>query len=320
MSYEKSNCITPVDKEEYFVRLIKKNRIHDLFILDYLYGNGNELSAKFWSTRSSSRLAFDLYSWIVEKENVKYFKFEYKLPGVITSKSGSSGVPNLDVYFEIDNNIVFIENKYTEKSDFKYLDLKRVQLNGEKAKPKLSEAYYLDNKYGFSKLTLTERFYDNERIGKLFSTYCYEINEVIEELQKKDKKECAWFDAKQETCHLFGIIFYLLGTKAEHINKRKEELRNKKITLCHIFWKMEKDNDSAEFPILFKEKAEKLINEILENNGFYCKFEFKILTVQNLIEENVDFFGLSFKDAYAYGTTTPLKDQMVQYKITTQRS
>ncbi len=319
MSNEKTTCISTRDKVEYFERLIKKNRKDDFFIFDYLNGSGNELSTKFWSKRSSSRLAFDLYSWIVENKNVKDFSFEYMLPGVLTSKSGPSGVPNMDVYIEIDNNIVFIENKYTEKSDFRYMDLDRLQSNGEKAKAKLSQAYYLNGTYGRSGLSLTDRFYGKKEIGEAFSNFCLEINDEIIKLQVSDIKECAWFDAKQDTCHLFGIIFYLLGTKIDHLNKRREELHNKKISLCHIFWKMNKDNESAQFPIFFKQKAERLINEILEGYGFNCKFDFRILTAQSLFEQNIDFYGLNFMDALAYGTNKPLRVQMEQYIKTTQR-
>lgn len=320
MSNEKTISISTEEKVEYFKRLIKKNRKSKYYIIDYLNGGGNELSSKFWSKRSSSRLAFDLYSWIVENKNVKEFCFEYMLPGVLTSKSGPSGVPNMDVYIEIDNNIVFIENKYTEKSDFGYMDLNKVKSNGELAKPKLSQAYYLNKEYGRSNLSLAERFYGYKEIGEAFSNFCMEIDEEIIKLQKDDKTECAWFDAKQETCHLFGIIFYLLGVNFDDKNKHRENLQNKKIILYNIFWKMDKDNDSAQFPILFKEKAEELINEIIEMKSFNCTFEFKFLTVQNLFEDNIDFFGLNFKDAYAYETETPLKDQMKQYKEITTRS
>ncbi len=319
MSNEKTISISTEEKVEYFKRLIKKNRKSKYYIIDYLNGGGNELSSKFWSKRSSSRLAFDLYSWIVENKNVKEFSFEYMLPGVLTSKSGPSGVPNMDVYIEIDNNIVFIENKYTEKSDFGYMDLNKVKSNGELAKPKLSQAYYLNKEYGRSNLSLAERFYGYKEIGEAFSNFCMEIDEEIIKLQKDDKTECAWFDAKQETCHLFGIIFYLLGTKIDHLNKRREELHNKKISLCHIFWKMNKDNESAQFPIFFKQKAERLINEILEGYGFNCKFDFRILTAQSLFEQNIDFYGLNFMDALAYGTNKPLRVQMEQYIKTTQR-
>jgi hypothetical protein len=48
------------------------------FIEQYLRGAGKELSGSFWNIKSSSRLAFDLFSWTVDLQSVKDFSFEYK--------------------------------------------------------------------------------------------------------------------------------------------------------------------------------------------------------------------------------------------------
>lgn len=55
--------ISSEDIVQYLGRLCK-NRKQGKFISQYLEGDGNEISKKFWSVKSSSRLAFDLYSWI----------------------------------------------------------------------------------------------------------------------------------------------------------------------------------------------------------------------------------------------------------------
>ena len=99
-----------------------------------------------------------------------------------------------------------------------------------------------------------------------------------------------------------------------------------------MFWSFVRDNPltklqnffktirgSPDAYIFFKQKAERLINEILEGYGFNCKFDFRILTAQSLFEQNIDFYGLNFMDALAYGTNKPLRVQMEQYNKTTQR-
>lgn len=102
-------------KIDYLRRLFypfKKDGKLDSFVFHYLQGSGNELKEKFWSPRSSSRLCFDLYSWMGSDDGYSVIQFEKKLPGI---KSGARQIsPNMDVYFESGNEIVFIESKYTE--------------------------------------------------------------------------------------------------------------------------------------------------------------------------------------------------------------
>ena len=104
-------------KLDYFERLISDNHSESYFIQQFLEGSGNELKEKFWSDASSSRLCFDLYSWLCSEPKVKSFQFEKQLPGVLTGRK--SGRPNMDVYFEYENHIIFIESKYTEKDSWK---------------------------------------------------------------------------------------------------------------------------------------------------------------------------------------------------------
>ena len=90
------------EKTMYYQRLTKPyNKNGMRFIDDYMDGSGKELIEKFWSIISSSRLAFDLYSWIVEEENIICeMYFEKKLPGVILNHRESLGVPNMDVFIK----------------------------------------------------------------------------------------------------------------------------------------------------------------------------------------------------------------------------
>ena len=135
---------------EYFQRLIKpytKKGETKYFIMQYLDGDGNELNKKFWSIHSSSRFAFELYSWMANDSRITDFSFEKKLMGLNEAKKG----PNMDVYIEKTNEAFFIESKFTEKTS-PTID-------------NLSEAYYLKtseatNKRGLiGKLDLEERYY-----------------------------------------------------------------------------------------------------------------------------------------------------------------
>lgn len=282
-------------KTEYLNRLIT---IHNgkRFIDDYLQGSGSELKEKFWSDNSSSRLAFDLYSWIPGVQ------FEKKLPGVICSKSGPAGVPNMDVFIELPDTLLFIESKYTESANLSYME-------GEK--PKLSKAYWSENEHG--KLSLGERFYGQTEIAQKFSQFCKKIQKVIDNGEKSNPWK--WFDVKQETCHLFGIIFHALNArKDEESNKYTCDSKydgTKKLVLCYIIWKMDKDDFSMKensLPAIFEKEAKKLVNEILGD----C-FEFQIHTVQEVMEKS-NFYGLNFKDARSFAKGNLVIEQMNQYK------
>ena len=107
----KNHVIEKEQMLEYLKRLMKTIKINSketCFLYQYIEGSGNELKSKFWSLGSSSRLAFDLYSWIANEERIVDFQFEKKLPGI----KGARGVPNMDVYIETEIERVFIENKY----------------------------------------------------------------------------------------------------------------------------------------------------------------------------------------------------------------
>ena len=99
------------DKLRYLESMIQpyeKKKQKKYFIEQFLNGSGNELKDKFWELKSSSRMAYDLYSWMKDDENIKDFEFEFKLPGL---KSGGNG-PNMDVFIETKDELIFIESKF----------------------------------------------------------------------------------------------------------------------------------------------------------------------------------------------------------------
>ncbi len=270
-------------KLEYFERLIAPNDSEKSFIEQYLEGSGNELRGKFWSNKSSSRLCFDLYSWICKNKDVSNFRFEKKLPGVITGKNRVSGVPNMDVFFEINDNLVFIESKYTETgNNWKYKE--DPQENGYC----LSEAYWGTDEKGYKscKLTIGERFYNHPEIALLFSNFCNDIQNEIRARQSEYSKY-SWFDPKQETCHLFGIIFYIINNN----------LRDRNVYLCNNVFRCEESGDCFDIADsivqVFKEKSEELLNKIFKT--YNCKFFFVVNAIQDIL--NKGFLGLYFANA-----------------------
>lgn len=204
-------------KLQYFERLIAENGSDKYFIEQFLQGSGNELQKKFWSDKSSSRLCFDLYSWLCNEKDIKNLQFEKHLPGILVGENKTAGAPNMDVFFEKGDDVVFVESKYTEKSGWEYKDDKK-----KDGSYYLSEAYWGENGYKSCKMSSGERFYDNPQIAKLFRDFCNDIQKEINK-REKEKIKYSWFDPKQETCHLFGIIFYVINNK----------INNKNIFLCN---------------------------------------------------------------------------------------
>lgn len=266
-------------KLKYFKRLIAENYSDKYFIEQYLHGSGNELKKKFWSDISSSRLCFDLYSWLCKETGVKNFQFEKQLPAVKIEKNKYGMPPNMDAFFEKGDDVFFIESKYTEKSNWKYKD--DICKDGFC----LSEAYWGEGDYKSCKISIEERFYDQPKIAKLFRRFCEEIQIEIKERKESELKQYSWFDPKQETCHLFGIIFYVINN----------QIKKKNIFLCNNVYEIKTDCFEIKGSIVevFKEKAELMLNEIFEENS--CKFTFEVHTIQEMLENG--FKGLDFPNA-----------------------
>lgn len=262
-------------KLQYFERLIAKNGSDKYFIEQFLQGSGNELKWKFWSERSSSRLCFDLYSWLCKEKGIKNFQFEKQLPSVRIGKVKYGTPPNMDVFFEKGDDVFFIESKYTEKSGWEYKDDKY-----------LSEAYWEEGGYKSCQMSIGERFYDNPQIAESFRRFCEDIQKEIIQRKEKEQKQFSWFDPKQETCHLFGIIFYVINN----------QIKNKNIFLCNNVYEI-KNSDcfkiSGSIVEVFKEKAELMLNNLFKENN--CKFTFEVNTIQEMLENG--FKGIDFPKA-----------------------
>lgn len=229
------------------------------WVLYYIEASGNELHRNFWSKRSSSRLCFDLFRDIANLKSVKSFQFEKILPGLA---SGGSG-PNMDVYFETKEEIVFIESKFSENPSYHYKD---------KHKDGLLEAYWGEGEYGSRKMFLKKR-YHNCDFYKEFVSFIDAIEKKAEKLRENYKTKSnlqEWFNIKQETCHLLGILFYIF----------KNDIRDKKISFYNVYWKFE--GDKSEIADKFMQQAEGMVKNILKERNL--EFQYKAITTQEFLE------------------------------------
>lgn len=190
-----------VNKDEYLERLKTKyvaRGIEKTFEEQYLKAEGHELDCKFFSPISSSRLCFELFSWMAFDGNIEDIEFEYFLPGLKSVHGYVVPQPNMDVYYE-NEDINFVESKFTEQSYNKKEDISKNYYD-----------YYLDgnNNIGENALEVCNiRFDGNLIFAKHFIKLVNEILEYGEEHKLLNKKD--WFDLKQEITHIFGIGQYI---------------------------------------------------------------------------------------------------------------
>ena len=162
--------IDPDDKKEYLIRLNtpyeKKNQIKT-FISQYNSGDGNDLKKKFWSVHSSSRYAFEAYSWLANEKSCLDIEFEMKLPALT---GYSVGAPNMDVYIEFTDKNIFIESKL--------LECEEISLS------KLSESYYKEKSELKNLKGILKERYDNDiGLSKKIPDFIMEIFEMISNMR-----------------------------------------------------------------------------------------------------------------------------------------
>lgn len=276
-------------KIEYLNRLSKpyiKNNKKKIFFEQYMNGDGSELKCKFWSKHSSSRIAFDLYSCLVNDNSIDDFEFEYQLPGILY-KHKESGKPNMDVYYRKGSTIYFIESKFTETPS-----------------SKLPQAYYIKtDKYkntsnDYVSESLQNRFRNNLFIAELFSNFCYKYIDNI----KKNTKD--WFDYKQEICHLFGIIFY---AKEKLTTSTIKQIDFRNIVYDFDDYEIFGKEHISQSAIQFIADAKDLISKIFEHEKIDIKFSYNYDFIQKILPK--------YEDKNAYGTEISVKDIMKQYLI-----
>jgi len=262
-----------IDKEEYLKRLDTKyikNGIEKSFKEQYLKAEGNELDYKFFSPISSSRLCFELFSFLANDENIIDIEFEYYLPGLKSVHGYNVPAPNMDVYFE-DDDIHFIETKFTEISYNKKEDISKNYYE-----------YYLDGNNNIDKSVLdicNIRFDGNLIFAKYFIKLVNDILNYAEEKELLSNKD--WFNLKQEITHIFGI--------GQYIYKYKPTKNIKFTNLIYLF-----DNGISKLAYKFRSLVVNMMNKYINELGLNVLFFYDFMYMQNYIE-TIDLN----KEAYA---------------------
>ena len=266
-----------VDKEEYLKRLetlyIKKG-LKKTFKEQYLNAEGHELEGKFYSAISSSRLCFELFSWMAEDEEIEDIEFEYYLPGLKSANGHKVPQPNMDVYYD-NGNINFIESKFTETSD-----------NLKDSISKNYYDYYLDgsNNVGKQALEICKiRFDGNIVFAKNFIPLMNDIMSYAEENNLFGKKD--WFDLKQEVTHIFGIGQFIY-----------KEHPKKNIFFINLVYDFK--YPTSQLALKFKELANAMMKKYIGELGLniFFKYDFKYM------QEYVKTIDLN-RNAYASNKT-----------------
>lgn len=262
--------ISEEKKQEYLHRLIipyQKNNEEKVFISQYEQGSGHEISnKKFWAKISSSRLAFEVYSWRAMEKEFTDFEFEKKLPGICHEK-GTSGVPNMDVYFETKDEVTFIESKFTETPP-STIELAQAYWQ--------TEDTYLTTKNEPRTFPISKRYRNNSSIAKKLSAFYKRYTNI-------EIEENEWFDFAQEMKHLFGIVFYVIENKGKILTR--------KISFYNIVYHFDEyeslgTESKSDLATSFVKEATQLVNEIFISEGLNNKFIYDLQFVQSELEKN----------------------------------
>jgi len=274
LKMNETNCVDEILKQEYLRRLklpyVKKG-ISKTFYKQYDNGSGSELVEKFWSPISSSRLAFEMYSWLALKEEIIDIEFELKLVGVTTR-----GVPNMDVFIEKNEEAIFIESKFTEQ--YKQA-IECDSLPGAYWK-ELGDKEALTTKGKPIGTTLLRRYHKDNVALDEFLQFIDFNRKNLSKMSESEKPYC-WMEYSQEIKHLYGIYFYV---------KKHKELHNKTISFYNIYYYLEDPENMA--ISMFFEEGEKMMNRLLNKYGI--KFNYSRSTAQkvaNTFPENAIAFG-----------------------------
>lgn len=249
-------------QQDYLRRLktpyLKKGK-EKSFFEQYQHGSGQEIKdGKFWRTISSSRLCFDLYSWMAEDNIYIDIEFEKKLVGL----NGGGSPPNMDAFFETSSEIFFIESKYTE------------EVSGQFSIP---QAYWVEtDEYYTAKGKLTNkpiltRYRGHADVKDAFVSFINYVKEL-----ESQRIGSTWFDSKQEICHLLGIVYYILE------NKPKKAVHFLNVAANHID---DKISDQ------FCRKGKDMVLAILKNNNISTDFDYQSCSVRKYFGKLLDKKG-----------------------------
>jgi hypothetical protein len=258
------------------------------FIMDYLQGEGDELGGKFFSPFSSSRLCFDIYSWLAlptyEKEGYTV-AFEKFLPRLKLGRENP--YPNMDVMIVHGDTLLFIESKFTETVSYPGGNK---ESENDFCLPLSYSSGLAENLQDKEREVLIDRYYGNEEAALRFRSFILDINDAA----KKNSQVNDWFDPKQECTHLFGILFYLLGV--DPVRSLESDFGKE---IRHVlFYNIVYSFDDKMSPVAnrFVSEGNLLIKDLLKENRSDLSFEYGITTVQHyyqsvIVPKNPIAFG-----------------------------
>lgn len=251
----KQKEISEGKKKDYLRRLntpYKKKGLIKNFYDQFNNARGQEIkNGKIWRIMSSSRLCFDLYSWMAYDNGYEDVELEKQLTGL----NGGGSSPNMDVFFETSSEIFFIESKYTELV---------------KGKFKIPEAYWVETDIyhktdgNTTSKPILKRYRDHADVKDKFVSFIKYVRNIEE-----SRKGATWFDSKQEICHLLGIIFYLIE------NKPKKRVH---------FYNVAANYSYSSLAESFRSKAEEMVKDILSANFITTSFDYQLCSVEGFFD------------------------------------
>lgn len=267
---------------------IKRNK-EKRFIFQYLSGDGNEIvTKKFFNIHSSSRLCFELFSWMADDKSIIDLEFEYKLPSIFSSHQIKLKGANMDVFYETKDTIYFVESKFTELA-YNYID-------------KIPDAFYKE--LGFAKSqsgyplhsTLLYRFNNNYELADAFPRF---VNKIIKYIETNNLDGYrSYFDIKQEISHLFGICQY--------IYKNKKKINGYKISFTNLVYDF--GDGIPDIASYFIKEAKLMVNAYIKALNLNTSFSYKIEFMQ-------DFVKKIPIEKNAFGTNIPVCNILLNYDL-----
>jgi hypothetical protein len=266
-----------INREEiirYVQRLLASINNGDCFALQFSRGEGNELTKHFWSPRSSSRLAFDFFSVLAKCKKVQTIEFEKILIGIV----GSPKRPDMDVYFETDTDVCYIESKYCEYVTNNKRNNGFLRINEMDSDNALLSPAYWDKS---NKEKLEHHFHNRNDVAEAFSDFVVNENKKAKGLEKNDQD---WFFAKQECTHLFGILFDCLAKISQ------TPAFSKNVHFYNIVFNVDGKEEISDFARDFFNEAKRSFARFFPNSYF----EYEPIWYQDIysrIPENATLFG-----------------------------
>lgn len=221
-------------------------------------------------------MAFDLYSWITTNHNCIDFQFEKDLPGI---RSGGNSINSyMDVFIRTsDNNIWFIESKFTEepnnvKLPEAYFETKDELGNIIDVNYNTSTWHYNKDENKLVEGSLEKRFSGHIYVAKLYVPF---VKKMMERAKTTGNK---WFDTKQECCHLLGIIMFILDNPSA--TNSNIHFRN------IVYGKEENFIENEEFAKTFMKEASAIVNSIISHYKLEnISFDYDALTIQDVLND-----------------------------------